>query len=71
VANLVTRARISADLYRRQLRSVPARRGAARRGAARKKGGLGVVGTAPLYVRAVHTCRGWRHVGAGATRGII
>lgn len=46
VANLVTRARISADLYRRQLRPVPARPG--------KRVGWEPLAR-PLYVRAVHT----------------
>jgi len=52
VANLVTRARISADLYRRQLRPVPARSG--------KRVGRGLLARPPLYVRAIRTCRGMR-----------
>ena len=60
VANLVTRARISADLYRRQLHSVPARRGP-------EKGWVGSRWHGPaVYVRVVHTWRRGR-----MTRGII
>lgn len=55
VANLVTRARISADLYRRQLRPVPARPG--------KRVGW------ELLARYIPTLP--RHAGLAYDRGII